>query len=276
MRRSEKRGCKANKVGVGILILLAGTILLLRQMGFLLEPTYQWLFTWPMILVVVGIFIGFATKFRDLSWLVLIGIGFFFLIDDIVPGISIRQYIWPAIVIGLGLIVIFWPRKKSTLVWERRIGFDSPKHDYDHDPETSDFTKKDSFENVTQSAELNKDAEEEKNVSFEEVLDVTAIFGGIKKNVVSKVFKGGDIVSIFGGCEINLSQADFDKQVKIDAVQIFGGCTLIIPPNWQVRSESVTIFGGIDDKRERMSDKPDKVLILEGFTLFGGIELKSY
>ncbi len=268
----EKRGCKTSKLWVGALILLAGTILLLRQMGFLLEPT--WLFTWPMILIIVGICTGFATKFRDLSWLILIGIGGFFLIDDIVPGISIRQYVWPAIVIGLGLIVIFWPRNRRHLGWGSRERRDSSKHD--NDWQSQDYKRTDSFENTGRSTETVRGDAGDKNISFEEVLDVTAVFGGIKKNVVSKAFRGGDIVSIFGGSEINLSRADFKNQVKIEAVQIFGGTTLIIPPNWQVRSESVAIFGGIDDKRVQLSDSPDKVLVIDGFTLFGGIEIKSY
>ena len=38
----------------------------------------------------------------------------------------------------------------------------------------------------------------------------------------------------------------------------------------------VAIFGGIDDKREQISNTPDKVLVLKGFTMFGGIEIKSY
>src|SRR5690349_22431252 len=46
---------------------------------------------------------------------------------------------------------------------------------------------------------------------FRSFIDVTAVFGGIKKNVLSKNFKGGDITSFMGGSEIDLSQADFNR-----------------------------------------------------------------
>jgi predicted membrane protein len=116
-----------------------------------------------------------------------------------------------------------------------------------------------------------------KGSSVEDFIDVTSIFGGVKKNILSKNFKGGDIVSVFGGSEINLSQADFDQKVIIDAVQIFGGTKLIIPSHWQVRSEVVAIFGGIEDKRAQLTtSSPERILILKGFTMFGGLEIKSY
>jgi hypothetical protein len=59
---------------------------------------------------------------------------------------------------------------------------------------------------------------------------------------------------------------------------IFGGAEIIIPANWQVKSEIVSIFGGMEDNRyQRISDDgPEKVLILKGTCVFGGVEIKSY
>jgi hypothetical protein len=60
-------------------------------------------------------------------------------------------------------------------------------------------------------------------------------------------------------------------------VQIFGGAKLIVPPHWQIRSEMVAVFGGIEDKRApQNSYDEDKVVILNGTTFFGGIEIRSY
>ncbi len=76
------------------------------------------------------------------------------------------------------------------------------------------------------------------------------IFGKCKKVWSTKrISKAGDTYPSFGA-EINLTQADFQRfNIAIEVVQIFGGAKLIIPPHWQVRSEMVAIFGGIDDKR---------------------------
>ena len=76
----------------------------------------------------------------------------------------------------------------------------------------------------------------------------------------------------------NLTRADFTGTAEIELTTIFGGTKLIIPSNWTVRSEAVTIFGGLEDKRnmQTMIDNPDKVLLLKGTVIFGGIEIKSF
>lgn len=243
-----RRKRTGNNVLGGILILAIGGVFLLREMGFRFPG---WLFTWPMILIVVGAFIGFATRFRDFSWLIVTSVGLFFLVDDIWTDVSFRRYIWPMAIIVIGLVVIFRPRSRSTR-------FKNP------DGTVNDPGYTEAIIGITGSAE--------------DVLDVTAIFGGVKKNIYSKTFKGGEIVCIFGGTEINLTHADFPgNQVTIEAVQLFGGTKLIVPANWDVRSEAVAIFGGLEDKRPQPTvSQPEKILILSGFAMFGGIEIKSF
>jgi len=113
--------------------------------------------------------------------------------------------------------------------------------------------------------------------THEAYTDIVSIFSGIKKTILSKQFMGGEIVSVFGGAELNLTNADFTSPVVLDLVQIFGGTKLIIPANWEIRPEAATIFGGIEDKRRQPPNThADKVLILKGSIIFGGVEVSSY
>jgi len=104
------------------------------------------------------------------------------------------------------------------------------------------------------------------------------VFGGIKKIILSKDFRGGDVVNFMGGTEINLTQADIQGRVTIEATNIFGGTKLIIPSTWDVQSDVVAVFGGVDDKRQFAGESPDpkKIIHLSGTCLFGGIEIKSF
>ncbi|HZH94371.1 MAG TPA: LiaF domain-containing protein, partial [Flavisolibacter sp.] len=104
------------------------------------------------------------------------------------------------------------------------------------------------------------------------------VFGGIKKIVLSKNFKGGDLVNFMGGSEINLTQADFSGRIRIETTNVFGGTKLIVPPTWDVQSEVVAVFGGVDDKRQLIGTgvDPNKVLVIEGTCIFGGIEIRSF
>ncbi|MGV3538590.1 MAG: hypothetical protein ACO1OQ_02200, partial [Rufibacter sp.] len=66
--------------------------------------------------------------------------------------------------------------------------------------------------------------------------------------------------------------------VVLEVTQIFGGTSLIVPANWRVRSEVAAVFGGVDEKRSFAvaAKDSDKLLVLKGTLLFGGIEIKSY
>jgi predicted membrane protein len=118
---------------------------------------------------------------------------------------------------------------------------------------------------------------ESKSFSSEDYLDATTVFGGIHKNILSKNFKGGDITIFMGGAEINLSQADIQGTVTLDITQIMGGTKIIVPPHWEIRSQLTSVFGSIEDKRQNLSaTNPDKVLIIDGSSVFGGIEIRNY
>lgn len=246
-KQATKRSRK-NKQGnalAGILLLAAGGILLLRQFGFNFP---HWLFTWPMILVLVGLFVGIQTNFRDYGWLVVFGVGAFFLVHNEWPDYDISRFIIPLIVIGIGIIVLLSPRDKK---WKQR--------------------------KEAGIAAMQAESLVDEGVFKADILDATSIFGNVKKVIYSKDFKGGEVVSVFGGAEINLSQADIKGPIVLEIVQIFGGTKLIVPPHWEIRSEAVAILGGIEDKRPTQSmTSPDKVLILQGTAIFAGIEIKSY
>jgi hypothetical protein len=72
-------------------------------------------------------------------------------------------------------------------------------------------------------------------------------------------------------------QSDIHGRVHLEVVQVFGGTKIIVPANWSVHSEMVAIFGGIEDKRPpQLNAAPDKVLVIQGTSIFGGIDIKSF
>ena len=112
----------------------------------------------------------------------------------------------------------------------------------------------------------------------DDFIDSTSILGSSKKVILSKNFKGGDVTNFMGGSEINCAQAEITGRVRLDITQIFGGTKLIVPAHWTIKSTVTSIFGGFEDKRAPsvINPDPDKVLVLDGTTIFGWIEIKSY
>ena len=105
----------------------------------------------------------------------------------------------------------------------------------------------------------------------------TAIFAVIKGRVISKDLQRGELCVVFGGVELDLSNADIQKNATLSLGQIFGEVKLIIPADWQVRMEVTHFFSSIHDKRPTSMDDASaeaKVLVIKGFSIFGGIEIR--
>jgi hypothetical protein len=87
------------------------------------------------------------------------------------------------------------------------------------------------------------------------------------------------MTAIFGGSEFSFKDAEISTEgCTIDVFTMFGGSKLIIPDNWVVKSDMISIFGGFNDKRAIRPDDNESadVLYLKGVVVFGGIEIKSF
>jgi predicted membrane protein len=230
----------------GLIIVAVGAVLLAKKAGADLPP---WLFTWQMALITFGVFVGAKHRFRDWGWLVPVAIGSVFLADKFIEDISIEQFFWPIIIIFIGLVMIFKPKRSRDGVWRRW----NEKHQEQFSAMSSQNTEEDFINAVT-------------------------IFGGAKKVIISKDFKGGETTTFFGGVEINLTQADINGRAELELTQVFGGTKLVVPSNWKIQTEElVSVFGGLDDKRKNITTPdPDKTLVLKGTCIFGGIDIKNY
>ncbi|WP_336516263.1 LiaF transmembrane domain-containing protein [Pollutibacter soli] len=261
---------RQNTGWVAIPFLIVGGVLLMDRIGFYFP---DWFFQWEMIVILVGLFIGFKDGFRHGAWLVIVAVGAFFLIDDFIPHLRLGRFILPVIFLGVGFLILTRSKADNTTNENPPpVKNDDNISDYGVRTETDEIFPED------------KTAPEEKNrrsagIPFtDNILEVVSIFGNVRKNIMSKNFRGGEIVTVFGGADINLIHADFNETTNIEAVNIFGGTKLFIPSSWEVKSEVVSIFGGVEDKRHfsSLSVIPEKTLVLQGFCMFGGIEIKSY
>lgn len=233
----------------GTALLVLGIIYFLQKATNLETPLD--FISWELILIITGVYIGEKHNFTGVSWLICIAIGIWFLLDSYIPTVNLRYYFGPIILIAIGAYLLFG---------DRRIRYRRNKYRNYGRP----YTKEQGF-----AAD---------NSASDDYIDVVSVFGGVSKQMFTKQFKGGEATSIFGGTEINLMQADFEGKAVLELTQIFGGCTLIIPAHWDLKTEVVSIFGGVEDNRRGNTTLIDhkRVLLLKGTSIFGGIEIKSY
>jgi predicted membrane protein len=245
-----------NRTWGGLIILVIGLVFLLRNFGIYVPG---WIFSWHMLLLAIGLFIGFKRNFNGGGWLVMVLIGGYFTISNLVDY-DLGKYYFAFALIALGLFLIFKPKysvkKKKSMMSPPQLA----------DPTQNPLGSQDPL------------GSHEPIMDKSDVIESVSVFGGTSQKIFSKDLKGGEIIAVFGGSEINLTQADFQGNIVIEVVAIFGGIKIILPPTWEIKSEVVAIFGGMDDKRAIMpfGDGPRKIIIIKGVALFGGVDIRNY
>jgi len=261
---------------VGIIFMLFGIFLLAENLGILTYPIGHIVFSWQMLLIGIGV-IGFINKGWNPPSIILIAIGVFFLIPDMFnTSFEAWRLFWPFIFVVTGIAILFHSNKhperwkqRMRADWQQRWGSDW--HRRHHRRWRSDWCN----ENETEP-----DADQHFENTSADFVDEVNVFSGGDKKITSKTFRGGKMVSIFGGGTYDLMDCELSEGKNVlEMVNIFGGAKLIIPADWVIHLEVVAIFGGFSDRRRRITQSPDspkKELYITGIALFGGGEIKSF
>lgn len=225
------------RLWLGLILVIIGGVWLLDNLNVIPYYIPHYLFSWKSILIVLGLYLLLG-KNKPEPGIILIAIGGFFLLQDI--GLfyvrNVWQIFWPAIVIVIGVSLIL---RRSSL---------GHRHELDEKKSNTDF------------------------------LDDFAFFGGRERTIDSQNFKGGKVTAMFGGSQLNLRGADLAPGNNVlDVFVLFGGTEIIVPPDWTVHVDVFSLLGGFSDNRSsalKVVPNPDKVLIVKGFVMFGGGEIK--
>lgn len=231
------------KVFLGIIFILIGVSALFKQLGLwdLGNIIAVW---WPLILIGAGVSQLSGRPVSKTSGIVLIVLGVLFQMRELdIITVSLARFFWPGIIIAIGVSMLV-PRSLT-------------KKNYEFSKEDNEFSK----------IEIDED-----------MVDNLALFSGIKTRNVSKNFRGGSIVALFGGVDLDLRDACLlNNAARIDVTAAFGGVDIIVPPDWKIEVKGVPIFGGWSNKtRGKNYDNPNApVLTLHCFVAFGGVDIKN-
>ncbi|MCD4773790.1 MAG: cell wall-active antibiotics response protein [Bacteroidales bacterium] len=239
----------------GIILIVAGIFLTAEVFDILTLNLRHYLISWKTLLIFIGLVFIFHREHYG-TGIVLIVLGSIFWFNDIFElHLSFHKVFWPFLLIGLG--IIFITRRPGHSPHNKHI------HGYTHRGRNSSG---DIF--GSSRSDISND-----------YMDELAFFGGGQRTIVSQNFKGGKVTSIFGGSEFNLKNSVPAKEgCEIDVFTVFGGSKYIVPEDWKIQTEVVSIFGGFSDKRivNPENQDPTKFLRIKGVVIFGGGEIKSF
>lgn len=235
---SEGRHSRGGSLVVGIVLIALGAIFLLEHQGLI--PSDLVYHLWPLILVILGVtkMVGRhevnASKERIWGSMLLL-FGCVLLLGELGHPQFQFHRIWPFLLIVLGIYVLW------ATIAERREGT---------------------------------------AVSTDAQLDSVNIFGGGQYRIGTKNFRGGRVLAIFGGFELDLRQADIEGvEAVVEVNAFFGGGEIRVPDTWHVVVSGMGIFGGYGDESRAPVANPAgpvvKTLILKGVAMFGGVSIKN-
>ena len=101
-----------------------------------------------------------------------------------------------------------------------------------------------------------------------------ATFAGQNVNFDEEKFTGADLTAVFGGVKCDLRKAIIDSDVLINASSTFGGIEIYVPSNVKIKIKSTSIFGGVENKANTKADENSHTIYINGAALFGGVEVK--
>jgi hypothetical protein len=106
-------------------------------------------------------------------------------------------------------------------------------------------------------------------------LDVVAVFFGRNIHSHARAFRGGSIMALFGGVELDLRGATLAAGAALDVAVAFGGAIITVPPGWEVVLEGSAIFGGYGNEADQArAPAGAHRLVIRAQALFGKVEIR--
>lgn len=107
------------------------------------------------------------------------------------------------------------------------------------------------------------------------VLDVSTLMGSVQRGMSTQDFRGGSVSAVMGASEIDLRKASIESaEVILNASAWWGGIEIRVPQDWTVESRGVALMGAFEDTSRR-PDEARKKLIVTGYAVMGGVEIKN-
>lgn len=226
-----------NRVIIGAILVLAGLFLAIRNTGFFPDFIDNVIFSWPMLLITIGVILTLGSRDKT-AGIIVMAVGGFFMIPLLFrETFHMYNMFWPSIFIIVGIIFIVTRKKGPSPVKSKgMIGDD-----------VIDYV------NIFSGGERQIVSQNFKGGK------ISAVFGGIELDLTKAKLSPGrndlEIACIFGGATIIVPESWY---ITIEVTPILGGFS---------DSRKLSLGRPFDTTSQ---------LVIKGAVVFGGGEVKSY
>lgn len=270
-------GIFSARFAIGIAIVALGILFLFDSFGWI-ESRYVLRTAWPLIFVVIGIAILSRPRNgrrRNEGWAFIIVGAWIFISKIGLLDFSFWGILFPLVLLFVGGMLVYRslspPRAHAT--------FDTPDAPT---PEPTPGPKPDGDASPGAGLETSPAPGEatttysRREEEHAEYMRTFAMLSGAELRPMSRPFRGADLSAVLGAVTLDLTSARMEgDSARIEVFAFCGGIEIHVPPDWTVTSKVATLLGGFTDKRRPTTTMATKTLIVDGFVVMGGIEVKN-
>lgn len=243
------------RILLGIFIIIIGTLSLVDNLGFFSARDY--LQFWPMVFIALGALKIIQANGRSAYFvgLALIATGTLMTLNHLeIIHFRMREW-WPLFLIFAGLAVIFKDRTPPESNNENLLISDARANAVPNESP--------SISTVNQNTS-----------TASTKIDIVALMSGNQAKNTSNNFQGGEVSVVMAGLELDFRGASIQGDAVLNVFTVFGGINIMVPNDWTVINNCSAVLGGIDD-RSVPAMNSNKRLIIKGYAIMGGIEIKN-
>lgn len=249
------------QVVFGLAIVFFGLLLTARNLN-LVGPVGHLIQFWPLAFTAFGVALllekGSSSSRRLFGAALIVGGVWQTANTAFGLGIYIEDY-WPMVLVGLGVLLVLRAISPSA----------PPVEDYTNvGAAPGGPTSMGAGPSSAGAAPGDASGRDEKINAF-------AFMGGVRRNIISPAFRGGNVTAIMGGVVLDLRQSQASGgETVVEVFAIWGGIEVKVPPDWQVVNEVSPIMGGVEDRSAHAQPSRHR-LVLKGVVIMAGVEIKS-
>jgi predicted membrane protein len=244
MDEPRPRDPLSSRLIIGLMIVAIGAIMLLGNLGWF-DARHLLRTVWPLALVAAGVsMLRNPKKDKNQTWgWVLITVGAWIFLDKVGwVSFNVWQLFFPTILLVVG----------GTLVWRAMKEQSAEKEEL-------------SLHKIALPGE--EQSEFVRSFAFMSYCDLHPVLYPIR---------GGDVTAVMGGVKLDLRDTKMaGDQATLDVFAFWGGIEILVPPDWIISGKVTPIIGGFVDSRRPSQVIPTKTLIIRGFNLMSGVEVKN-
>jgi hypothetical protein len=115
------------------------------------------------------------------------------------------------------------------------------------------------------------------SVDTNDAMGIVAVMSGFDRIVSANPFHGGEVSAFMGGGKLDLTRAHIPDAsfATVNVFALMGGMEMRIPEGWALENRVVFFMGGSNNRSRIPSNPSAPRLVLRGFVMMGGIEIKN-